>query len=1758
MTRTDRSHTHSILLPLLLSLGLFTSGCSDSKPEDPKTPPPQAPQAASADLPTKQAFAPKENATQSKPISPSSKQAERSPWSYDATGSPTLTAVSQVAGHYALASSQDNSLEVRDIRQSILLRMGIDEFRSAMPWADLSGENAGPCALSFTPSGRLLFVGVRSQTGDDAILRINMNTKRVDVFHKLKFGTTSGNLGMTHFSGKLYVGTAGKLLRFDATRNTETAEKHEQSVQVPGGATITGLTVDIKDQRLYVATEDKLFRSPIPKLDLGSPIAQLKDNRSISFARTYGGQNQDGLYLLDGKGTLSFVSTKQLRAGSSVSPSKYTQLNGTPTDIAGTACGRILIAAPRPAILSDPSDTRMDFESFIRAQFQGYVDAYKSCLLGYDGKTPEGFPNGTGMEVAGGDPNANIRMGFQGWVMLPILASGILNNDPETEHYIELAAKRIFGFHPDGKGGGMNLDGFYAYTYKGGSGEDQGPANGGLAITHMKFTPALVKTADNYPDNPTLQRYTDYMVDRFQHHSDYVYANKRITKGGGDRGPNRGTHIWGGENFAHAALTAAIDPLAETNFEHYGVERDQYGETEVLKGEPIMGDQPGYIVLSRTVLMGNTTEDPAWRQAGLNYYYTSISVGDDIPSPYATAFSAGHLPTEVGVGWYSATTPGRAKGHGYPIHFPVLLGFGQLDVTSPVVGAYLAYRDGLASPIHTDSRIGTSPEMLFRYVVDHPEFRDPRIGPPDGYFGAMGLANAIQPGILERLRGHWIRPGSPLVSHINGRVQIEFNRLGKRRVFGSDDGTNWIPYGYQRSPYRFARGIEHSHYKVENREGEFLDISNPNFEQGTLAWMPWQQKGSAPYASTTTLEDAIDGRTLQIEANSDAQSSGLTQLLPIGYDLANTRYVLRGVIATEQLPQDASAFLRIRWDDDRNQFNGILSVNTTDALTTANSRREVRGVVVKPKNANFAHIDLVLNRAAASGAIAQFDSISLERLGSDVTGPNGDFERGFENWLTYMADLNPDSPDYGKPSPSIRVIPDPQQSGNYVCEFSIHPEDTRKHLLRRVIKVDKDLEGTRFIYRLDVDEVDLQNADFRIDLERYDEAIEHKDTKDWISSILPQHAHSELVFTNRVFKSNEGWKTRGKAQKRVKRSFEIIPDPKGDTYYVLKFTMQRRQPVSANADLENKRARVVIDNFRRDKVTLYEITDKDAPSPNPPNWQVPPTASSYTRAHMVAEPVADASGRVEYKFIETSGNPGGTSSDWQFDTVYIDEALKPGMNYSYQLLTREMRYKVESKPSTPTPLQMPLSEDCSPPASPTWTEPPAAASDSSIRMQAAPIQDSSAPVHYRFAETSGAPGGSESGWQASPIFIDEDLRPGTTYHYTVQARDAAGNVGQESAPIEVTTSNKEPPTPNQSTFALAPRPVNDSKVHMVATVAHDANCPVEYYFEETTGNPGATDSGWQILAEYTDFGLRKDTEYRYRVRTRDAAGNTGQFSVEHPVKTFAFFDETPPEPNRPTWKVEPAGLTETSIAMTATAGTDLSPPVEYYFEEMTGEVGADSSTWQRSPTYRDNDLRRGAFYRYRVKMRDARGNQTAFSEPVKAQPKPSRVMVVRFERDKVDVNYFGEDVSDRTSLAGTAEQRLLTITGVDVDGRGGKDDTIRIAIPVTGNAVQLERNGYVFNTDDWYTFQSPYVEVLAAGSHRSTNYVKSKKYRSVFVQRADPYDIISGDHSFSVQGAKKDTDLPDLDSFSIRNTTKNSQNRIRSFRLEIRFGEQFR
>jgi hypothetical protein len=78
------------------------------------------------------------------------------------------------------------------------------------------------------------------------------------------------------------------------------------------------------------------------------------------------------------------------------------------------------------------------------------------------------------------------------------------------------------------------------------------------------------------------------------------------------------------------------------------------------------------------------------------------------------------------------------------------------------------------------------------------------------------------------------------------------------------------------------------------------------------------------------------------------------------------------------------------------------------------------------------------------------------------------------------------------------------------------------------------------------------------------------------------------------------------------------------------------------------------------------------------------------------------------------------------------------------------------------------------------------------------------------------------------------------------------------------------PTPNPATFSIAPSADSFSAISMTATTGTDATGPVEYYFDETSGNPGGTDSGWQTSPSYTDSGLDPNTQYSYTVQMRDA------------------------------------------------------------------------------------------------------------------------------------------------------------------------------------------------------------------------------------------------------------------------------------------------
>jgi arylsulfatase A-like enzyme len=92
------------------------------------------------------------------------------------------------------------------------------------------------------------------------------------------------------------------------------------------------------------------------------------------------------------------------------------------------------------------------------------------------------------------------------------------------------------------------------------------------------------------------------------------------------------------------------------------------------------------------------------------------------------------------------------------------------------------------------------------------------------------------------------------------------------------------------------------------------------------------------------------------------------------------------------------------------------------------------------------------------------------------------------------------------------------------------------------------------------------------------------------------------------------------------------------------------------------------------------------------------------------------------------------------------------------------------------------------------------------------------------------------------------------------------------------TVDTNAPTPNPAEWASNPEATGPFAITMTATTGTDESA-IEYYFAETSGNSGGTDSGWQSSPTYTDFGLQPSNTYSYSVTMRDTVGNIGEVSI---------------------------------------------------------------------------------------------------------------------------------------------------------------------------------------------------------------------------------------------------------------------------------------
>ncbi len=1075
-------------------------------------------------------------------------QSELDVWDYESTGAASLVAVSQVAGHYAVADRESDRVEIRDISGTLIAEVTSSDILAAAGDLDLSGVY-GPCSMAFTPSGRLLYLGVCSATGSgdkDAILLYNLNLDSLTVFDRLVIDvsmTEPVNYGMAHYQTSLFVGTEENLYRYAAGRNDTGSEPSET---VETGSAVTGLAVDMAERtgtnwtaKLYVSTPSDLYRvDPSVALSLSSSIASSTNIKGLTFGRTYGGPNTAGLYILRSDGSsrlLELVPTAALRAGGSVTPVSYAELGSDLSDIAATACGRILLATASPQILSDASDARLDFMAWVQDEFDNYADAVKT-LNWPDGLVPEGF-NVQRLVPAGTALSKLIDVDTSGWAMYCMLAASLVNEDTEVEEMIVKMLKRNAGAYPDGLGGVKTVDGVLYDTY-----DSSGnlTATDGTLYTMMKLLPAAYRAKDVFPANAEIAAYQDYFRSIMKRSSDSMRADMRLTWRADDHGPLDQNNVANNETWIMADIAAAQDPICSQSYEQYlyDVNDITHPSTgDYLTNELVLADShSAFIGMGGSMILQHHRDLPGWETQNKNYYATSIAVGDELGAPYVTAFSAGHSPWSGG---YNADGPTDHPGD--VIHFPAVCGLGQYGWSSPVVGAYLAYRDGLRQEMQSSANY-SNPQMLTRWSMQDPTYVMTGVGIADFWFGMIGLGEVLHPGLTDYLADDYYMPAPIQSVTTNGQIKLVYSKIAPRRILGSDDGTSFVSFGFQFSPFEFDLGVTYSNYYVEDAEGTLLDLSNADFENGLTGWM---QEGSDQFYSPSNTEVHIVGVSAEIRSSitSTLAESSLSQTVDLSLDLENTRYIVRADGASVFADPAGNSYLRVMWDNDANVTNGVISTNESSRVGAGQERVEFRVDASKPAGAGYMHIFLVMEPGAAVENRYIFDNVSMVRLGAAVLLANGDFESGdFSGWT--------------ESSDSINTTSDPAKviQGDCSARYTLDAGETDWQSLYRTVDLSGDPLGTRYIFRFSAEALTMMDSDFEVMADIYDSTNAVVVTRFGLSDVIPSTA-GEVSFTLR------------------KR-------PEYD-HAVFQFRMKRLGGEPSGTD------EIIIDNFRLDKERLF-------------------------------------------------------------------------------------------------------------------------------------------------------------------------------------------------------------------------------------------------------------------------------------------------------------------------------------------------------------------------------------------------------------------------------------------------------------------------------------------------------------------------------------------------------------------------------------------
>jgi chitodextrinase len=224
--------------------------------------------------------------------------------------------------------------------------------------------------------------------------------------------------------------------------------------------------------------------------------------------------------------------------------------------------------------------------------------------------------------------------------------------------------------------------------------------------------------------------------------------------------------------------------------------------------------------------------------------------------------------------------------------------------------------------------------------------------------------------------------------------------------------------------------------------------------------------------------------------------------------------------------------------------------------------------------------------------------------------------------------------------------------------------------------------------------------------------------------------------------------------------------------------------------------------------------------------------------------------------------------------------------------------------------------------------------------------------------------GVSAGTASSTSFTDSGLLPLTSYHYSIQAKDSAGNTSTMSDEAILTTLEDviAPLAPNNVTISTT----TDSSIALTWAVATDPSSSGIASYEVISGG---TIVGTPTATSYTVTGLSSSTSYSFTVVAVDYGSNRSGPSF--PVAGMTALDST--APSTPSALTSPS-KTATSVSLNWTGSTDAVGVTGYRILRGSATVGFSAST-----SFTDTGISPNTANSYTIKAYDAAGNVSAAS-----------------------------------------------------------------------------------------------------------------------------------------------------------------------------------